>query len=426
MPREVTAEELDLSTVIRPGDTVMWTQGAGEPLPLLQAMVDQRERIGPFTAFLAGSYSGVLRPEHTDWITVAGLGAVGTNRALCTAGGMKILPVHFSQLPGLIESGSLRADVVLAQLSDRCPPGDDSPSFGAANGFLAAAMRRARTVVAEFNDRAPWTRSDHLHGPIRVDIGVRTSRPLVEVPQRAATATDLRIAENVAGLIADGTILQLGIGGIPNAVAAALSGHRHLGVHSGVLGDSVRALIDCGAVDNSTKPIDRGTTVAGALAGSQALYEWAHRRHDLRLEPVAYTHAQHVLNRLFGLVAVNSALEVDLTGQVGSEVAGGRYLGTVGGLADFARGAMGAQGGRSVIALPSRSGRRNRASIVPTVSSGVVTLPRADADTVVTEYGVAELRGRSLPERIRRMIAIAHPDDREWLSRRAHLEIVGG
>jgi len=414
--RDVTSS-LDMTEFVRPGDTVVWTQGAGEPLTLISRLLEQRHEIGPFTVFLAGSYSGILGPEHADVITVLGLGAVGANRSLCAAGSMRVLPIHFSAVPSLIERGELHVDVVLAQLSDRAPTAAQRFSYGAANGYLGAAMHRARTVLAELNEQAPWT---HATEPVtdRVDAFVRVSTDLVQVPRRPPTPIDERIAVHAAELVDDGAVLQLGIGGVPAAVAAQLGGHRRLGIHTGVLGDDVQRLIESGSVDNSTKKLDRGVAVAGALAGSADLYVWAHQNPTLRLEPVAYTHAQRTLAQLDGLVSINSALEVDLTGQVSSEVAAGRYLGTIGGLADFARGALAADRGRSIVALPSRAGREGARSAVVTVcTSGFVSLGRADADVVVTEYGIAQLRGLPIRERIRRMIDIAHPDDRDQLAK---------
>jgi acyl-CoA hydrolase len=419
---EADLAAIDFTLLVRPGDTVVWTQGAGEPLGLIARLFEQRHAIGPFRVFLAGSYAGSARPEHADVVTIIGLGAVGTNRALCDAGAMEVIPCHLSDLPRLMRAGRLRPQVVLTQLAENAR---GELSFATTNGFIVEAMAGARVVVAEVNDQAPWTRS--RAGAVErelVDVVTRTSRPLVEVPSSPPSEIDRAIAAHAATFIDDGAILQLGIGTVPNAVAQAIADRRDLGLHSGVVGDAIVDLIEAGVITNATKPLDRGQSVTGALVGTRRLYDFADEHPALLVEPVAYTHSQRVLNQLTGLVAINSAIEVDLTGQVGAEIAGSRYVGTIGGHADFVRGAMGAERGRSVIGLSSRvpGGMRK---IVPRLRSGVVTTSRADADVVVTEHGTAELRGQPIGERVRRMIAIAHPDDREVLEREARQQVVG-
>ncbi|MEU5401446.1 acetyl-CoA hydrolase/transferase C-terminal domain-containing protein [Streptomyces sp. NPDC005963] len=422
-PARITAlDDIDFTTIISPGDTVLWTQGAGEPLPLIERLLAQRHAIGGFNVVFGGAgFTDVVRPEHADVISFSGLGAVGCQRALCRAGALDILPVHLSELSRLISSRALRIDVVLAQVSEG-PQGQ--LSLSTAGGCAAAALSVARTVIAEVNEQAPWTFSRYPFDTGCIDLAVRTSRPLVEVPGRPPSAVDAAIAAHVAGLVRDGATLQLGIGAVPGAVAGLLTGHRDLGLHSGVIGDALVDLIESGAVTNAAKTVDRGVSVTGGLLGTRRLFDFAHRNEGVRVEPVGHTHAPDVLRRLPRLTAVNSALEVDLTGQVSAEVAGSAYVGTIGGQVDFVRGALASPGGRSIIALPSRT-TSARTRVVPRLSAGIVTTGRADADAVVTEYGVAELRGIPISERVRRMIQIAHPDDREALQRQAHDQVAG-
>jgi acyl-CoA hydrolase len=417
-------DDIDFTRIVRPGDTVLWTQGAGEPLPLVERLLAQRHAIGGFRVVLGGAgFTDVVRPEHADVVSFTGLGAVGAQRALCRAGAMEILPVHLSELSWLITSRTLRIDVVLAQVSQG-PRGE--LSLSTAGGCAAAALRAARTVIAEINEQAPWTHSRDPLSADLVDLAVRTSRPPVEVPRRPPSPVDLAIAAHVAGLVPDGSTLQLGIGAVPEAVARLLTGHRDLGLHSGVIGDAVVGLVGSGAVTNAAKPVDldRGVSVTGGLLGTRRLFDFAHRNDRIRVDPVDHTHSQDVLRRLPRFTAVNSALEVDLTGQVSAEVAGSAYVGTIGGQVDFVRGALASPGGRSIIALPSRT-LSGRARIVPCLSSGIVTTGRADADVIVTEHGVAELRGSTIGERVRKMTAIAHPDDRDALRRQAHDRVAG-
>ncbi|MGH3434399.1 MAG: acetyl-CoA hydrolase/transferase family protein [Thermocrispum sp.] len=420
--RQVALNDLDFTELVQPGDTVLWTQGTGEPIPLVERLLTQRHDIGPFSVLFGGAgYADLARPEHADVISFLTPGAVGSNRTLCAAGVADILPCHLSDIPRLIAAGMLRVDVVIAQLSEN---ERGELSCGPANGYVGTAAAHARTVVAEINDQAPWTHSRHPPDASRIDVVVRTSRPLAEVPSRPPTPADELIAGKVADLVADRATVQIGIGAVPNAVATLLAGKRDLGLHSGVIGDAVIDLITSGAVTNAAKPFDQGVSVTGGLVGTRRLFDFAHHNERLRVEPVTYTHDPGVLGRLPRLTAINSALEVDLTGQVAAEVAGSAYVGTVGGQGDFVRGALASDGGRSIIALPSHT-RKGRARIVPRIASGVVTTARADADIVVTEFGTAELRGRPIGERVRRMIAIANPADRESLARQAQDQIAG-
>jgi acyl-CoA hydrolase len=247
---------------------------------------------------------------------------------------------------------------------------------------------------------------------------VPTSRPLVEIPPRPVDERDRSIARHIAGYVHDGATLQVGLGTIPNALFEQLQQHRDLGLHTGVVGDGVIELIERGVITNAAKAIDTGLSVVGGLMGTRRLYDHAHRNASMRVEPVSYTHDPNVLACIRQFTAINSALEVDLTGQVNAEVAAGSYVGTIGGQTDFVRAAFACDGGRSVIGLPARTdGGRPR--IVARIESGVVTTARADADVVVTEYGAAELRGQPISERVRRLVAIAHPDDRDALARAA-------
>jgi acetyl-CoA hydrolase len=422
MTVELNAETIDFSKLIKPGDTVVWTQGAGEPLTLIEKLLEQRHAIGPFRVFLGASYTGMLGVEHTDVISLLGMGAVGSNRELIKAGKMEIIPCHLTDVPRLLSEGRIPIDVVFMQLSPENEEGNFS--LGAVNGYVQAALQRARVVIGEVNDQAPWTYARHPVDSKRFDYLVRMSRPLVEVPARSFGDIDRVIAANIASFVPDGATLQIGIGTIPNAVFNALTHHRNLGLHTGVIGDGVIDLLESGVLNNACKPIDAGISVTGGLVGTRRIYDYAHRNPSLRVDPVSYTHMPGTLAMLNNFIAINSAIEVDLTGQVGSEMAGRSYIGTVGGQIDFVRGAFASPGGRAIIGLPSRT-ERGKPRIVSRIALNTVTAARSDADVIITEYGSAELRGIPLRERVRRMIAIAHPDDREQLEREAY-DSVGG
>jgi acetyl-CoA hydrolase len=299
---------------------------------------------------------------------------------------------------------------------------DGTFGLGLAADYLAPLIGRASTVIAEVNDQVPDVGGDRRLSRGQIDVLVRTSRPPAEYAGKPASDVDIAIAEHVAGLVPDGATLQVGIGSLPAVVLRHLRGHRDLGVHSGMITDEIAELIEAGVVTGARKGTDRGLTVTGLLLGTSTLIKRAAVDKSIQLRDTRYTHDQAVLAAQHALVAVNSAIEVDLTGQANVEVAAGRYVGGTGGAADFLRGAARSAGGVPVIALPSTAGRSaalpsttGTASRIVARLSGPAGLSRADAGVIVTEYGVADLRGLSLARRRERMIAIAHPDHRAAL-----------
>jgi acyl-CoA hydrolase len=222
------------------------------------------------------------------------------------------------------------------------------------------------------------------------------------------------IGKQVAGLVEDGATLQTGIGAIPDAALAQLADRRDLGVHTGSLGDGIAMLCEAGVITNARKTIDAGITIGGVVIGSARVRRFVHRNPGVELRGTSYTHDASVLGRIDRFTAINSAVEVDLTGQINAEVAAGTYVGAVGGVADFLRAAQTSRGGTPIVAMPSTAGRHSR---IVTQLSGPTTIARSDACVIVTEYRVADLRGLSRSQRISSMIGIAHPDHREQLAR---------
>ncbi|ALV79089.1 MULTISPECIES: acetyl-CoA hydrolase/transferase family protein [Pseudomonas] len=410
MPMLLQADALDLSELIRPGDTVLWGQANAEPLPLTQALMEQRARIGRFRVMLGIASSRTCGPEHADVVDFLAYCGAGANRELGNAGALDILPSHYSQLPGLIASGALRIDVLMLQLA----PADANGrySLGIAHEYLLPALDHARVVIAEVNQQAPRTFGERTLGEADLDAILHTDRPPLENPPARIREADTRIAAHIAELIDDGATLQIGIGAIPDAVLGALRAHRDLGVHSGSLGDSVAQLMQAGVITNACKSRDRHASVGGVLLGSRVIHDYAHDNPAIQLRSTAYTHDADVLASLDRFVAINSAVEVDLTGQINSEVAAGSYVGAVGGALDFLRGAARAKGGLPIIALPSTAGSGSR--IVARLN-GPATIPRSDAGLIVTEFGVADLRGKTIRERVACMLEIAHPRHRAAL-----------
>jgi acyl-CoA hydrolase len=411
----VTAElgdiaALDLARYVKPGDTVAWGQACAEPLTLADALTRQRARLGGVRCFTGISSSPALRPENRDYLSFASYSAAGANRALRAAGLLDIVPSHYSELPRILGDGPLRADVVFLALPRAGP--DGTFGLGLAADYLTPLIGRARAVIAEVNDQIPEIGCDRRLSRSELDVIVHTSRAPAEYPEPSPSDVEAAIARRVAGLIPDGATIQLGLGTLPSATARQLLGHRGLGVHSGMITDAVAELIEAGVVTGARKTVDRRLVVTGFLMGTGTLIARAAADPSIQLRDTRYTHDHAVLAAQHALVAVNSATEVDLTGQANTETAAGRYVGGVGGAADFLRGAARSPGGVPVLALPSTAGDASR--IVARLT-GPASVARADAGVIVTEYGVADLRGLTLAQRRERMLAIAHPDHRPAL-----------
>jgi acyl-CoA hydrolase len=414
-------DALDLSAFIRSGDSVVCSQGVAEPVALTRALVQQREAIGPFQMFIGPTYSDTFMPEHGDSIVFKSYCGTARNAPLFAAGVLDIVPAHYSDLPRLFSQGIFQADVVLLTVS--APDERGRFNLGLTNDYIIDAARRARVVIAEISDRVPWVYGAQLPEDILPHVAVHTSREPILFAAKSpddASSEERAIAQWTSSLIPDGATLELGIGTLPDLVLHALRDHRSLGIHSGVLGDGVAELMKSGVINNAHKPSHSGVSVAGLLMGSRQLLDFAHRNDSIRLAPASQTHDISVLRAIPHFIAINGAIEIDITGQVNAESLNGNYIGAVGGQIDFVRGANGSPGGRSIMLLPSTACNGTLSRIVPRMSGAVVTTPRSDVDVVVTEWGIAELRGKSLRERVAAITAIAHPDFRESLERRGH------
>jgi acyl-CoA hydrolase len=375
---------VELGSVIRPGDGIVCAQACAEPQTLLEALVAQRAALSGARLFLGASYSGIVRPEHGDHLRLSSYGAIGRTRALSAAGTLEILPVPYSSLGALIRAGRIACDVALVQVS---PPNERGEhSLGLAADYVVPAIETARAIIAEVNDRIPWTNTAQLLRTSDFALAVNTSREPVILPGAKPSGLEEAIGRHAAAWVPEGATLEFGIGVLPDAVCAFLKGRRELAVHSGTVGDGV---IELGA-----RRVD-----CAMLIGSARLFAFARKNPLVRLHSSEHTHDARVLSRIERFVAVNSAVEVDLTGQVNSEVANGRYVGAVGGAPDFARAASQSPGGVSLVLVPSTR-------IVERLG-GPVTVGRSDAGVVLTEKGAADLRGCSLRERERRLSAVA-------------------
>lgn len=401
---------------IRPDQRVYIHPGAAEPETLVRALIERAPHLSrvEIIHLLTLGDAGYVRPgmerhfRHTAMFVGANVReAVNTGRA-------DYMPVDLSEVPRLFTSGLLPLDACLIQVS---PPDEHGYcSFGVGVDCTMAAADVARTVIAQVNTEMPRTLGDSFIHVSKLDRIVEVSRPLLELPRRPAGEEHRRIARHVAGLIEDGATLQMGIGGVPDAVLACLGDRRDLGIHTEMFSDGVMELVEAGVINNERKTLHRGKIVSAFLMGSRTLYEFVHNNPIIELHPTEYTNDPFIIAANDRMVAINSALQVDLTGQVCADSMGTGIYSGVGGQVDFIRGAARSKGGRPIIALPATARGGSVSRIVPVLDpgSGVVTT-RADVHYVVTEHGVASLHGRTLRQRAEALIAIAHPSFRDEL-----------
>jgi len=380
--------QLDLARFIRPGDGIVLGQACAEPQTLSAALVAQRAAFSGASVFLGVNYAGVIRPEHADHLRLSAYCGAGHNRALADAGVLDIHPHPYSRLAPLIRERRIPADVVLIQVSP--PNARGEYSMGLAVDYLLPAVQCARAVVAEVNDRVPWTHSEKLFRKEDFALLVESSAEPAGAPPMRAGEAEAAIARHAAEFIPEGATLEFGLGILPDAVCAALQDRKSLQVHSGTIGDGVADLMQRGAV---------ATADCAMLIGTRKLFEHARENPAVRLRSTEHTHDPRVLAALQKFVAINSAIEVDLTGQINAEIAKGSYLGAVGGALDFIRAATFSPGGVSLLVLP--------AARIVRVLSGPVSTPRSEAGVIVTERGAADLRGCTLNERMRRMLRVS-------------------
>ncbi len=412
--RPAPAAGFSLRGLLREDDWVVCGQTCAEPLTLTRKLVEDAAGLARLNVFLGTTMSRTFDGKLPQGMRFKSYGATGRTASLADRSLLDIVPERYSRLSGMFERRALQADVVLLQVA----PGEygEPCSFGLTNDYLLEAARQARIVIAEVNPQVPWTYGAELPAGLRIDHWVQADTAPVEMAPSAADQVADAIAAHIASLVPDGATLQSGIGALADAALRGLRGHKDLGIHSGVLGDVAAELMQGGSVTNSRKGIDPGVSVTNTVCGGRALFDFVHRNRAVAVRHTSYTHEAAVLAQVNRLHAVNGALQVDLTGQVNCESAGGKLRGGVGGLADFGRAARQCDGGRSINVLGSTA-PNGESRIVMSLADNPVTVSRSDVDVIVTEYGVADLRDISLDERARRMVAIAAPQFREPLWR---------
>ncbi|MBS0639490.1 MAG: acetyl-CoA hydrolase/transferase C-terminal domain-containing protein [Acetobacteraceae bacterium] len=357
-------------------------------------------------------------PELQDAFSAECLFIGASTRTAVLENRADFTPVFLHEAPRLL-AGKRAVDWALVQLTP--PDRHGFCSTGPSGDITIGAIRHAKHVVAELNPNLPRTHGDTLVHVSRLDAVVAVEDPVIELPPPAVTPAMRRISEQIAGLIEDGDCLQIGIGGIPNTVLELIADRRHLGVHTEMLTDGMAALYATGAIDGSRKAIMPGKIVCTFAAGRRALYDFIDDNPIVELHPCDFTNDPFVIARNDNVVAINSALQIDLTGQVDADSVGTHLYSGIGGQVDFIRGASRSKGGRPIIAIPSTAMGGKVSRIVPTLSPGAgVVTSRGDVHHIVTEYGHVDLFGLGVHARAKALISIAHPDFREELSRQAH------
>lgn len=405
---------------VRNGDTIVVPTGVGEPPTLLTALSEQRRDFSDVkvSQILAMRKYDYLDPQTVDHVRHVAFFFGGATRAGGQAGWVDFIPNYFSEIPIQIERGQIPAEVVFSMASPMDEHGYFALSLGA--DYTMAAVAKARAVVLEVNPNVPFAYGNcHVHIS-QVAALVESDAPVLEVGLPKIGPVQQAIGKYVADMIDDGATLQIGYGGIPDAVVMQLTGKHDLGVHTEMIGDGILTLVESGAITNRRKNYLPGKMIATFALGSKKLYHFMDRNPGLEIHPVDFTNDPALAGRNDNLIAINATLQIDFLGQCGSESLGHLPFSGTGGQADFVRAANRSRGGKAFIVLPSTAKNDTISRIVPTLSAGThVTTGKNDINYVVTEYGVAQLRGKSMKQRTRELIGIAHPNFRAELTDQA-------
>jgi len=405
---------------VKNGDFIIVPTGVGEPPALLTELSVQRRRFRDVKVaqILAVRKFGYIDPETVEHVRHVAFFFGASTRSGGQSGWIDFIPSYFSEMPSLIERGQIPADVVFSLASPMDQHGYFSLSLGA--DYTMAAVAKARAVVLEVNPNVPFAYGNcHVHIS-QVAALVESSEPVMEVGLPKIGPVQVAIGKYVADMIDDGSTLQIGYGGIPDAVVMQLTHKHDLGVHTEMIGDGILTLVESGAITNRKKSYLPGKMIATFALGSKKLYQFMDRNPSLEIHPADFTNDPYLAAKNDKLVAINATLQIDLLGQCGSESLGSVPYSGTGGQADFVRAANRSRGGKAFIVLPSTAQNDRITRIVPTLAPGThMSTSKNDINYVVTEFGVAQLRGKSAKQRAQEMISIAHPDFRAELTQAA-------
>ncbi len=406
--------------VVRSGDRIFVGSGCAAPEVLLAALVKRAPDLSDvelvhlltfsIAPYVAAEFDGSFR--HNAFF-------IGKNvREAINQGRADFTPIFLSEIPQLFYSGQMRLDVAMVMVSK--PDAYGYCSLGIHPDLAVSAIKTAKVVIAQLNEHMPRVHGDTFVHVSRINYFVEHNSPLVELPSQEIDDTSMAIARHVASMVNNQSTLQMGIGNIPNAVLSLLGNHRDLGIHTEMFSDGVVKLIECDVITNNKKGFHPGKAVSSFAMGSSALYDYLDDNPHFEFHPTEYVNSPKLIARNKNMVSINSAIQVDLTGQICADSMGAKLYSGIGGQVDFIRGAAMSPGGKPIIALPSTAKKGTLSRIVPTLEPGAgVVTSRGDVHYVVTEYGVAYLHGKTIRERAMALIEVAHPDFRGELRQAA-------
>lgn len=426
MIKYISAEEA--VAMVRPGDHLHWQCVSAAPEHLIEALVHRADcelegdhhwgeplHNVTISHFYTEGYADYTLPKYRDIFRLDSFFVGGNVREATQSGRADYVPCSLSETPRMVSRGAVGCDVVFLMVSE--PDSDGFVSLGTSVDYMPEAIAKARCVIAQVNSFMPHTFGDALIPVSSISAFVRHDTPLRDASPTPVSETDQAIGRHCAAIIPDGATLQIGIGNIPTAVLSQLGGHKNLGVHSEMFSDSVIPLVESGVINGKLKKSDPGKMVAMFLKGSRGLYDFVDRNSGVLMKDVGYTNNPAVIASNPKVVALNSAIQIDLTGQVCSDSVGSKIFSGSGGQLDFILGATYSEGGVPIIAMPSITSK-GISKIVPTLTSGAgVVTPRTLVQWVVTEQGAVNLYGLSLAQRAKALISIAHPSVREDLEK---------
>lgn len=408
--------------LIKSGDHVYIQGSTSIPEVLLEALAERGRELRDVTlysGFAVGKHKApYCRPEFKDSFLVDSFFVCNSVREWIAEGYGATTPYFLGEVPSLMRDGTWKVDVALINCS--MPDENGNVSFGVSADVATAAVECADKVIAQINKQMPFSYGDPIINLSELAAAVIVDDPLVEVPTAEPTENEIKIGNAIAEIIPDGATLQIGVGGIPNAVIRALENHKHLGLHTEAMTDGVLPLLEKGIIDNSQKKVLPGKSVASLALGSRKLYDFMDKNPDIIFKDVAWTNDPFIIAQNPKVMAINSCLEIDLTGQICADSIGTKIFSGIGGQHDFVYGAARSEGGKSFLAMLSTTSKgMNKIKPVLTPGAGVVTT-RFQTNYVVTEYGAVDLRGRNLPQRAKLLISIAAPQFREELEKAAY------
>ncbi len=408
----------DAASLISSGDNVFVSGNAASPKSFLEVLAKRKnelKNVSIYHLLLMGD-DPFFEVEMREHIRHVSFFVGGADRKAIQQHRADYLPVFLNEIPSLFYKKIITLDVVYVMVS---PPNSEGfVSLGVECAASKAAIDNGKIVIAQVNESVPFTYGDSLIPVSKIHYIVERTEPLFELPRPAIGEIELKIAEYISPLIEDGSTLQLGIGGIPNAIMSALDGKKDLGVHTEMFSDGMMEMLQKGVITNAKKTLYPGVSIATFVLGSKQLYEFAHHNRDISLLPTDVTNNPFIIAQNDKMVSINSAIEVDLTGQVCADSIGTKIYSGFGGQLDFVRGACASKNGKAIIALPSMSKNGAFSRITATLKDGAgVVTTRGDVEYIVTEYGIAMLKGKTLRQRAEALISIAHPSVREDLER---------